>query len=38
MDNRVIEYIHIKNTFAHEDTRIDFKPGKNAIIGNVRCW
>ncbi|AND75218.1 DNA double-strand break repair rad50 ATPase [Acinetobacter phage vB_AbaM_ME3] len=34
MTSQVIDYIIIKNSFAHKDTRVDFKPGRNYIIGN----
>lgn len=34
MSNKVIDYIIIKNSFAHKDTRVEFKEGRNYIIGN----
>lgn len=32
--NKVLDYIIVKNSFAHTDTRIDFKEGRNYIVGN----
>lgn len=32
--NQVLHYIKIKESFAHKDSHIDFKPGRNYIIGN----
>lgn len=34
MSKKVIDYIIVKNSFAHKNTRIDFKSGRNYIIGN----
>lgn len=34
MTNQVIDYIIVKNSFAHKDTKVEFKPGRNYIIGN----
>lgn len=31
---KVLDYIHIKNMYAHKDRRIDFSEGKNYIVGN----
>lgn len=31
---KVLEYIHIKNSFAHKDTLVEFSEGKNYIVGN----
>lgn len=32
---KVFNYVHIKNMYAHKDTRIDFSEGKNYIIGPI---
>ena len=32
MSNLPIEYIHIKNSYAHKDLKISFKLGKNYIV------
>lgn len=32
---KVIDYIIIKDAYAHKDTKVEFKDGKNYIIGNV---
>lgn len=31
---QALDYIHVKNSFAHKDTKVFFKPGRNYIIGN----
>jgi len=30
----MIEYIHIKNFLSHKNSRVDFDPGVNSIVGN----
>lgn len=32
---KVINYVHIKNMYAHKDTRIEFSEGKNYIVGPI---
>lgn len=32
--NKVIEYIIVQNSFAHKNTKIEFKEGRNYIIGS----
>ena len=31
---QALDYIRVQNSFAHRDTRVDFKAGRNYIIGN----
>ena len=32
---KVIDYIHIKNTFGHKDSKIEFKEGRNYLVGKI---
>lgn len=32
---KVINYVHIRNMYAHKDTRVDFSEGKNYIVGPI---
>lgn len=32
---KVLNYIHLRNMFVHKDKRIDFKSGKNYIVGSI---
>lgn len=29
---QALQYLIIKNSFAHKDLRVDFKPGRNYIV------
>jgi len=30
--SQALDYIIVQNSFAHKNTRVDFKPGRNYII------
>lgn len=32
--SQALDYIIVQNSFAHKNTRVDFKPGRNYIVGN----